>query len=178
MSWRFVAAMTTMPWWRLEAVHLDEQLVERLLALFVAQRVAAAAAADGVELVDEDDAGRVAARVAEQPPNARGADAGIHLDEVGAAGEQERNAGFAGNRSRQQRLAGAGRADEQHALRDAAADRREPAGLREEVDDFLDFVFGLVHAGDVLERDRRVAALGDARARGVTGCGRRSCDRP
>ena len=43
---------------RLEAVHLDEQLVQRLLALFVAERVAAAAAADGVELVDEDDAGR------------------------------------------------------------------------------------------------------------------------
>ena len=41
-----------------EAVHLDEQLIERLLALFVAERVAAAAAADGVELVDEDDAGR------------------------------------------------------------------------------------------------------------------------
>ena len=41
-----------------EAVHLDEQLVERLLALFVAERVAAAAAADRVELVDEDDAGR------------------------------------------------------------------------------------------------------------------------
>ena len=43
---------------RREAVHLDEQLVERLLALFVAERVAAAAAADGVELVDEDDARR------------------------------------------------------------------------------------------------------------------------
>ena len=49
---------------RREAVHLDEQLIERLLALFVAERVAAAAAADGVELVDEDDAGRMAARVA------------------------------------------------------------------------------------------------------------------
>ena len=43
---------------RREAVHLDEQLVERLLALLVAERVAAAAPADGVELVDEDDAGR------------------------------------------------------------------------------------------------------------------------
>ena len=42
-----------------EAVHLDEQLVERLLALLVAERVAAAAAAHGVELVDEDDARRV-----------------------------------------------------------------------------------------------------------------------
>ena len=59
-----------------EAVHLDEQLVQRLLALFVAERVAAAAAADGVELVDEDDAGGVAARVLEQLADARRADAG------------------------------------------------------------------------------------------------------
>ena len=39
-----------------EAVHLDEQLVERLLALVVAAAEAGAAvAADGVDLVDEDD---------------------------------------------------------------------------------------------------------------------------
>ena len=60
MSCRLVAAMTTMPRVDFEAVHLDEQLVQRLLALFVAERAAAAAAADGVELVDEDDAGLVA----------------------------------------------------------------------------------------------------------------------
>ena len=41
-----------------EAVHLDEQLIQRLLALFVAERVAAAAPSDGVELVDEHDARR------------------------------------------------------------------------------------------------------------------------
>ncbi len=54
-----------------EAVHLDEQLVERLLALLVAERIAAAAAADGVELVDEDDAGLWRRGVAEQPADAR-----------------------------------------------------------------------------------------------------------
>ncbi len=43
MSGRLVAATTTMPAVRGEAVHLDEQLVERLLALLVAERVAAAA---------------------------------------------------------------------------------------------------------------------------------------
>jgi hypothetical protein len=41
----------------LEAVHLDEQLVEGLLALVVtAAEARAAMAADGVDLVDEDDA--------------------------------------------------------------------------------------------------------------------------
>ena len=42
----------------LEAVHLDEQLVERLLALVVATaQTGAALTADGVNLVDEDDGG-------------------------------------------------------------------------------------------------------------------------
>ena len=46
----------------LEAVHLDEQLVEGLLALVVAAAEAGAAvAADRVDLVDEDDARRVTA---------------------------------------------------------------------------------------------------------------------
>ena len=141
-----------------EAVHLDEQLVERLLALFVAQRVAAAAAADGVELVDEDDAGAVAAGLLEQPAHARRADAGVHLDEVGAAGEEERHARFTGDRARQQRLAGSRGADEQHALGDPAAERRESLGFAQEVDDLLDLVLGLVDAGDVLEGDDVVAA--------------------
>src|SRR5205823_6870989 len=44
----------------LEAIHLDQQLVERLLALVVASTQAGAAVAtDGVDLVHEDDAGRV-----------------------------------------------------------------------------------------------------------------------
>ena len=44
----------------LEAVHLDQQLVERLLALVVAAAQAGATmAADGVDFVDEHDAGRV-----------------------------------------------------------------------------------------------------------------------
>ena len=44
-----------------EAVELDEQLVQRLVLLAV-EAVAAARGADGVELVDEDDRGRVLAR--------------------------------------------------------------------------------------------------------------------
>ena len=45
---------------RLEAVHLDQQLVQRLLALVIAAAEAGAAVtADRVDLIDEDDAGRV-----------------------------------------------------------------------------------------------------------------------
>ena len=104
---------------RLEAVHLDEQLVQRLLALVVAAaETGAAVTADGVNLVDEDDAGGVLLALLEQVADARRADADEHLDEVRAADREERHVGFAGHRARQQRLAGAGRAHEQHALRE------------------------------------------------------------
>ena len=151
---------------RLEAVHLDEELVERLLALFVAERAAAAAAADGVELVDEHDARGMAAGIAEQTADARRAHAGVHLDEVRAAGEEKRHPGFAGDRSRQERLAGSRGPDEQDALRDAPADGGKATRFAQEVDDLLDFVLGLVDARDVLERDDVIALLGDARAPG------------
>ena len=93
---------------RLEAVHLDEQLIQRLLALVVtAAEAGAAMTADGVDLVDEDDAGRVLLALLEQIADARRADADEHLDEVGAADREERHVGFAGDRAREQRLAGA-----------------------------------------------------------------------
>ena len=111
---------------RLEAVHLDEQLVQRLLALVVAAAEAGAAmAADGVDLVDEDDAGGVLLALLEQVADARRADADEHLDEVGAADREERHVRFAGDGAGEQRLARSRRAHEQHALGNAAAELLE-----------------------------------------------------
>ena len=68
---------------RVEAVHLDEDLVERLLALVVAAAEARAAPApDRVDLVEEDDARRVLLRLLEEVADARGAHADEHLHEV------------------------------------------------------------------------------------------------
>ena len=108
---------------RLEAVHLDEELVQRLLALVVtAAEAGAAVAADRVDLVDEDDAGRVLLALLEQVAHAAGADADEHLDEVRAGDAEERHARLARDGAREQRLAGARRAHHQDALRDAAAE--------------------------------------------------------
>ncbi len=72
---------------RVEAVELDEQLVERLVLL--ARDVGAAAAADRVELVDEDDRRRLLARDLEEAPDPRGAEPGEHLDERGGRLREE-----------------------------------------------------------------------------------------
>ena len=148
----------------LEAVHLGEHLVERLLALVVpAAEAGAALAADGVDLVDEDDRGRLLACGLEQVAHARGADADEHLHEVGAGDRDERHARLTGDGPRDERLAGAGRTDEQHALRDARADLLELARVLQEVDDLGDLLLHRPVAGDVVERRLRLLGVVDLR---------------
>ena len=91
---------------RIEAVHLGEQLVERLLALLVAaHRALDAHLAERVQLVDEDDARRLGFGLREQIAHARRADADEHLDELRSAQAEERHVRLAGDGARQQRLA-------------------------------------------------------------------------
>ena len=112
-----------------EAVHLDEHLVERLLALVVtAAEPGAAMAADGVDLVHEDDRRGRRLGLLEQVADAAGADAHEHLDEVRARDREEGHARLAGHRAGQQRLAGARRA--RRAARPWGSWRRWPGSGR------------------------------------------------
>ena len=153
MSGRLVAAIRMTPCRVAEAVHLDQQLVQRLLAFVVAAAKAGAAlAADRVDLVDEDDARAVLLGLLEQVADAGGADADEHLDEVRARDGEERHPGLARHGAGQQRLAGAGRAVEQHALGDLGAQRLVPRRVLQEVLDLVELFDRLVDAGDVGER--------------------------
>ena len=135
-----------------EAVHLDQQLVEGLLALVIAVAEAGAAVAtDGVNLVDEDDARGRFLGLGEHVADAGCADADEHLDEVRARDGEEGHARLAGDGAGEKGLAGAGRADQQRALGDLAAEPRELAGILEEFDDFLKLLARLIDSGDVGE---------------------------
>ena len=137
-----------------KAVHFHEHLVERLLAFIVAAAQARAAlAADGVDLVDEDDAGGVFLGVFKHVAHAGRAHADKHFHEVGAADAEKGHFGFAGDGFGQQGFAGAGRADEQQPARDAAAQFLEFLRVFEKVHHFLDFFLGFVAAGHVGEGD-------------------------
>src|SRR5918992_1375676 len=59
------------------------------------------------------------------------------------------------SRTREQRLAGARRPVQQHSLGDARAERLELLRVLEELLDLVQLLDGLVHAGDVAERDLR-----------------------
>ena len=138
---------------RVEAVQLDEQLVQRLFPLFVRDRADAARLAQRVELVDEDDARRLLLGLFEQVAHARGADADEHLDEVGAADREERYARLARDGARQQRLAGSGRSDQQDALGQLGAQPAESRRRLQEVDDLAQLFLRLVDARDIGEAD-------------------------
>src|SRR5690606_38479762 len=114
---------------------------------------AAAATADGVDLIQEDDAGGGFLRLLEEVANAGGAHADEHFDKVGTADREERHIRLAGDRLGKQRLAAPWRAGEEHAAGNASAEAHELLGVLEELDDLLDLVLGLIDAGDVLEGD-------------------------
>src|SRR5205085_3557959 len=137
-----------------EAIHLDEQLIERLLALVIAAaETGAPVTADGIDFINENDAGRVLLRLLEHVAHARGADADEHLDKVGARDGEERHIRFTGDRAREQRLSSPRWANEKHAARNAAAEALEFSGIAQELDDLLQILLGLINARDVFERD-------------------------
>ena len=143
-----------------EAVHFAEDLVERLLAFVVAAAQAGAAVpADGVDLVDEEDAGGVFLGGGEQVADAAGAHAHEHLDELRAADGIEGDARLAGHGPAQQGLARARRAHQQDSLGHAAAQPLEFLRVLEELDDLFQLAFDAFQAGHVVEGDRPVAHL-------------------
>ena len=148
----------------LEAVHLDEHLVQRLLALVVATAQACATlTAHGVDFVDEDDAGSVLLGVLEHVAYAGRAHADEHFHKVGTRDAEERYLGFARDGLGQQRLAGARRADQQQTARNASAKLLELARILEEVHDFLHFFLGFVAASDIGKGDGVVVLVQHAR---------------
>jgi len=131
-----------------EAVHLREQLIQGGRPLLVLR---GAAAPDGVQLVDEDDAGREFAGFIEHLAYAFGADSDLHFDELRAALLEKVDVGLACGCLGQRSLARASRAMHQDAFADQVAVGLE-LRLLELVHDVGQLLLRLVVADDVLEK--------------------------
>ena len=102
-----------------KAVHLHQELVQGLFPLVVsAAQARAPLPAHRVDLVDEHDRRRVLFRLVKQVPDPRRAYAHIQLHKVRAGNGEEMDPRLSGHRFGNQGLTGAGRAHQQHALRD------------------------------------------------------------
>ena len=137
---------------RRKAVHFHKKLIERLLTFVVSAADARAALATHcVNLINEHDARRVSFRLVEQIAHSRSADTDEHLNEIRTADAEKRHAGLARHRPRKKRLARARRAEKKHAFRDARTQVIEFFRLAQELNDFFQFLLGLVRSGDVAE---------------------------
>mmetsp|Transcript_73819 Transcript_73819/g.190511 ORF Transcript_73819/g.190511 Transcript_73819/m.190511 type:complete len:444 (-) Transcript_73819:732-2063(-) len=150
----------------LKPVQLDEQLVQthpvRGLVHTIPLR------ANGINLVDEDDARRMLPGLLEEVSDAAGPHANKHLLELGARDLEEGHASLAGDGPREERLAGARWAGHQHALRQLRTQAREAVRILKVQDDFLQLVLHLINAlhvvergGDILHRHRLPGAAAE-----------------
>ena len=135
-----------------EAVHLHKQLVQGLLALVMsAAQAAASLAAHGVDLVDEDDGGSHLLGLVKQVADTACAHAHIQLHKVGAGDGQKLNVCLACHSLCQQGLAGARRANQQHALGDAGAHGGIGFRVLQKVHDLRQLFLLFLAAGNVVE---------------------------
>src|SRR5467141_1156402 len=118
-----------------------------------ASEAGAALASDGVDLIDEHDARRVLLRLVEQVADAACADTDEHLDELRSGDREERNSRLASHGLAKQRLASAGRANQEHPLGDARSKRDELFRIFEELHDLGELLLRFLHTRDVSERD-------------------------
>ena len=126
-----------------EAVELDEELVQRLVVLAV-EAAAAAGRADGVELVDEHDRGRVLPRLLEELADPRRSEPREQLDERRGALRVEVGARGARDRLGKERLAGPGRPVEEDPARHPRPESLEALAVAEELDDLGELLLRLV----------------------------------
>ena len=154
---------------RVEAVHLGEDLVQRLLALVVAAAEAGdtgrARASDRVELVDEHDRRRRLLRLREQIAHTGRADSDDRLDELRRGHGEERRVRLARHGAGQQRLPRPRRPRQQHSVRDVAAEPDVLVRLAQEVDHLRQLRLRLVDAGHVREGHLVARRLVPARPR-------------
>ena len=138
---------------RVEAVHLHEQRIQRLFTLIVTTAHAVSAmATDSVNFINENQAGRALLSLLKHIAHAARADAHKHLHEIRTTDREKRHIRFTSDRSCEQRLACAGRADHQDTLRNVTAEFLKTFRVFEELNNLLHFLLRLLHTGHVLER--------------------------
>ena len=139
----------------IKTIHLNEQLVESLLALVVATtHTGTAVAPDGINFIDEDDGWCVLFGLGEQISHARCSDPHKHFDKVRAGNRIKRHIGFPGNGSGKQGLTCSRRAIQKHTLRDSGSDFQELFRVAQKLFDLVELFDGLIGSGNVLKGHR------------------------
>ena len=142
------------PFAGVEAVHFGQHLVQGVFPFFRAPHGRKAPGlADGVQFVDEDDAGGLLLGRGKEIPHPGGAHPHEHFHKIGAGQAHKGHPGLSGHGPGQQGLAGARGTHQQDAFGEVAPQNLKFGRVLQELDDFLQFLFGFFHPGHILEGD-------------------------
>ena len=137
-----------------KTVHLNQQLVQRLLTLIVATTVTGTTGpAHSVDFVDEHDAGRIFLGLFEHVAHTGCTHANEHLDKVGTRDGKERHTRLTRNGTGQKRFTGSGRALKQSTFGDLTTQAAEFLRVAQKFDDLFELFFRLINARNVVKRD-------------------------
>lgn len=143
-----------------KAIHLSQELVNGLLPLVVTTtEPSTTLPPDGINLIDEDNAGRLGLGLLEEVAHPGCTDTDEELDELGRGAGEERHASLSGDGTRQEGFTCPRRTDEETSLGDLGTQSGVLVWVLEEIDDFLQLELGLIGPGDVDERDARLRHL-------------------
>ena len=122
----------------LKTVHLNQQLVQCLFTFVITTAHAnTTCATNGVNLVDENDAGRVFLGLLEHVAHTGCTDTDKHFNEVRTGNRKERHTCFARNRTRQQCFTRTGRADKQRTFGNLTTKARKFLRVAQEFNDLF-----------------------------------------
>ena len=137
-----------------EAIHLHQQLVQRLLTLIVTTaETRTTMATHGVNFIDEDDAWGVFFGLVKHIADARCTDTDEHFHEVRAGNREKRHTRLTRNRTGEQRLTGARRTDHQDAAWNLATQLLETRWITQKLNELADFFLRFITTGDVSQSD-------------------------
>ena len=136
----------------LEPVHFAEDLVECLFAfIMTATDASTAHASDRVDFVDEHNAGRRFACGFEKVTDPCCTDADEHLNEFGTVDGEKRNTGLTCGSASEQGFSGSRRPNKEYSLGDFGTESCEATRIFEELDDFLQVLFGGFQTSHIIE---------------------------
>jgi hypothetical protein len=135
-----------------ETIHLDQNLVDSLFALVVTPALTTTAlTSDGINLINEDDAGGVLLCLAKDVTDTGSSHTDKHLYKLGTRDTDERNTGLSGNSLGEKSLSGSWRTVKDHTTGDLASVLGVRLGLLQKVNDFFEFQFSTVAPGDIVK---------------------------
>mmetsp|Transcript_49419 Transcript_49419/g.91157 ORF Transcript_49419/g.91157 Transcript_49419/m.91157 type:complete len:334 (-) Transcript_49419:641-1642(-) len=134
----------------IETIHLSKQLIDSLLTLIVAlPKACTSLASDGINLIDEDDAGCSLLSLCKEISHTPCASSSKDLDELGSRDTEEGNASFTSNCLGQERLSSAWRPSQQSSLWNLCTEVAVTVRVLQEVNNFHELLLGTITSLDV-----------------------------